>query len=189
MPDGTKQLGGTVLEQDEQGLNVPVYVAFLRGKGSISGHIYLPAQVGEPVSGEIVWFQPGEPAGVVLAVIGSAYVAPTLASANTTSPSSTIDSTSKARLGMVVLSGGDLPAEVQIPALIANNTFTALPNSPIRRFSLTINPKNGKFIGEFKHPVTRKSNPIRGIILQLQQIGAGYFLGSVQSGAVVFSKK
>jgi hypothetical protein len=167
---------------------VPIYVAFLRGKGSVSGRIYLPTQVGEPVSGEITWFQPGQPAGMGLAVIGSSYVAPAVASAKATSTSPAVENTSKPRVRTVVLSGGDLPAEIQIPALIANNTLSPLPNSPIRRFSLTINPKNGKFIGEFKHPVTRKSNPIRGIILQLQQVGAGYFLGSVQSGAIVFSK-
>src|SRR6185436_12680360 len=76
MPDGTKQLGSSVLEQDDQGLNFPIYVAFIRGRGSLSGRVYLPSQADQPATGQIAWFQLPQTGGMQLAIIGSAYVAP-----------------------------------------------------------------------------------------------------------------
>jgi hypothetical protein len=198
MPDGTKKLDGSVLEQDAEGFKVQIYVPFLQNLGSVSGVVILPQQSSAPVTGEIIWFKPvdpnraqnpeGFPGGMDLAIVGSRYEAPLARSSATALLASSAEAAPKSHLATVVLSGGGLPAPVEIPTLIANNRLVPLPSSPIRRFSISINPINGKFTGEFKHPVTRKSNPIKGVVLQLQNVGAGYFLGALQSGAVVFSR-
>jgi uncharacterized repeat protein (TIGR02543 family) len=198
MPDGTKKLDSTLLEQDAEGFKVPIYVPFLQKQGSVSGVVVLPQQSTDPVTGGITWFKPadpnrtsnpdGWPGGIDLTVVGSQYVAPTTAAASTAAIASLIESAPGSRRATVILAGGGLPTALEIPTVIANNTLVPLSGSPIRRFSLYINPANGKFTGEFKHPITRKSNRIKGVVLQLQKISAGYFLGAAQSGALVFSK-
>jgi hypothetical protein len=198
MPDGTKKLDSSVLEQDAEGFKVPIYVPFLQNQGAVSGVVILPQQSTDPVTGEIIWFKPadpnraqnpeGWPGGMDLAIVGSRYEAPLARSSAAALLASSAEAAPKSHLATVVLSGGGLPTPLEIPTLIANNTLVPLPGSPIRRFSLSINPKNGKFSGEFKDPVTRKSNPIKGVVLQLQKVSAGYFLGALQSGAVVFSR-
>ena len=198
MPDGTKKLDSSVLEQDAEGFKVPIYVPFLQNQGAVCGVIVLPQQTSDPVRGEIIWFKPadpnraqspeGWPGGMDLAIVGSRYEAPVARSSAAALLGSTGEHAPKSRLATVVLSGGGLLAPVAIPTLIANNRLVPLPGSSIRRFSVSINPTNGKFTGEFKHPVTRKSNPIKGVVLQLQNVGAGYFLGALQSGAIVFSR-
>ena len=48
--------------------------------------------------------------------------------------------------------------------------------------SLEIKTKNGRFNGVFTHPVSGVVTEIRGVILQKQNVGTGYFLGAEQSG-------
>jgi hypothetical protein len=198
MPDGTRKLDSSVLQQDSQGFKVSIFVPFLQNQGSVCGVVRLPQLSTEAVSGEIIWFKPanpnyaanpaGWPAGMDLPIVGSRYEPPSATSSGMVAVAPAVEYALKSRLTTVILSGGGIPEALEIPTLIANNEFVPLPGSPLRRFSLSINPRNGKLTGEFKHPVTRKSNRIKGVVLQLQKIGVGYFLGTLESGAVEFSR-
>ena len=50
--------------------------------------------------------------------------------------------------------------------------------------SLTISTSTGRFTGSVVNPATKKQIPIYGAVLQKQSIGAGYFLGTNESGEV-----
>src|SRR5678816_2737752 len=119
MPDGTKKLDSSVLEQDAEGFKVPIYVPFLQNQGAVSGVVILPQQSTDPVTGEIIWFKPadpnraqnpeGWPGGMDLAIVGSRYEAPLARSSAAALLASSAEAAPKSHLATVVLSGGGLP--------------------------------------------------------------------------------
>ena len=52
------------------------------------------------------------------------------------------------------------------------------------QFSLSLAPSTGQLSGKFLDPATHKWVEFKGVLLQRQNWGAGYFLGSSQSGLV-----
>lgn len=68
-------------------------------------------------------------------------------------------------------------------ALATNNVLTITGTN---RLSISLNITNGVFSGSFVHPVTHATTPIKGAISQWYGFGAGYFLGTNQSGSIVF---
>jgi hypothetical protein len=65
--------------------------------------------------------------------------------------------------------------------------FTLGKNSKVtdtNKMSLTISTASGLFTGSVVNPATKKAISIYGAVLQKQNIGAGYFLGTNESGEV-----
>jgi len=59
------------------------------------------------------------------------------------------------------------------------------PNNPdIGSYSI-----NGLFNGTFTHDVSYRSMTFHGVILQKQEFGAGYFLGTTEAGAVTITPR
>ena len=115
------------------------------------------------------------PAGFTnqITALGSRYVPP---------PSRTrvLDFTN----GVVLLEGGNLEART-------TNVVTLEPRARLRvigpnsnHLALVLDAKTGRFRGSFLNPQTHKRDTLRGVLLPKQNIGAGYFLGTNQSGAV-----
>jgi hypothetical protein len=52
------------------------------------------------------------------------------------------------------------------------------------KLSLSISTTSGLFKGSVVNPATKKTIPISGAVLQKQNIGAGYFLGTNEIGGV-----
>jgi hypothetical protein len=51
---------------------------------------------------------------------------------------------------------------------------------------LTLGVPAGTFVGSFLNPDTHRPSPIKGVLLQKQNAGGGFFLGTNQSGAAYF---
>jgi uncharacterized delta-60 repeat protein len=67
-----------------------------------------------------------------------------------------------------------------------NRIVFATPNS--NRFTLGIVAANGRFAGVFTDPTTRRPGVYQGVVLQKQNVGAGFFLSNRQAGGVFFGE-
>ena len=175
----------TSLAQDG---SLPVYVPLYAGGGAICGPISLGAQAGSDANGAVVWFKPaaasrvfypaGWPDGVTLDVRGSHFVPPAAGAPGILNVLGLSGTTS------VSLLGGNLRADVKLPASISADNITLTPPAAIQGFNFTINPANGVFRGRFVDPASKQPRQFRGVLLQNQSEAAGFFLGTTESGAI-----
>jgi hypothetical protein len=84
----------------------------------------------------------------------------------------------------VVLTGGDLPGTLTDAVALRQYVSYAATN-----VSLTINPSAGSFSGWFVNPGTGRKVTMSGVILQNQDSGRGFFLGTNESGAVLLQEQ
>jgi len=163
---------GTLLCDDG---TFPAFVSLYDGIGMIQGWVGLTNSPIADLSGEVVWARPARllfyPAGFTneVALAGSRYVK--------TSP--LLDWTN----GVVIFQGGNLSAPFTNDIrLKANGTVANLSSN---KLSLTIQPKSGQFSGTAKEPLTGRSIPFSGVLVQKQRGGVGYFPVAPLSGEVL----
>ncbi|MCX6894329.1 MAG: SpaA isopeptide-forming pilin-related protein [Verrucomicrobia bacterium] len=85
----------------------------------------------------------------------------------------------------VFLTDGNLPGALTNHAsLNTNGSFVVVaPNDD--RLALSVAPKNGFLTGQFLYPgTTSRWGRLKGVVLQDEFLGAGFFLGTNQSGAL-----
>ena len=85
----------------------------------------------------------------------------------------------------VTLSGGNLASNIvhAITVDTKGNVTVSTPND--ENLKMKLNPATGAFSGSFTHPVLSKTITFNGLVLQTDGPGAGYFLGSSESGYVL----
>ena len=157
----------------------PFYAPLYAGRGSVIG--WLAFDTNGDISGRLNWIKPVQPGARYYrggftncaTAIGSAYSytngAPVLGFSS----------------GEVLLAGGNLPANFAEPIEIGgqNQKADLAQNKP----AFTVSPSSGVLTGSVVDPQTGKPVAVKGIVLQNQQIAAGYFLGTSQSGQAVIS--
>jgi len=163
----------------------PLYVGLHSGKGSVFGWLTLFNTPTNDVIGPVLWTKPSGVKGPLhcagftneLESMGSRYVAPA-------SGTRVLDFTSAG----LVLGGGNLPATLTNAVILSvqNKVTAEVPNT--QKLSLTLSVSSGSFKGSFVHPQTRKPSAIKGVLLQKQNFGAGFFPGTNQSGHVFFGE-
>lgn len=163
----------------------PLYVGLYSGKGSVFGWLTLFNTPTNDVIGPVLWTKPSGVKGPLhcagftneLESMGSRYVAPA-------SGTRVLDFTSAG----LVLGGGNLPATLTNAVILSvqNKVTAEVPNT--QKLSLTLSVSSGSFKGSFVHPQTRKPSAIKGVLLQKQNFGAGFFPGTNQSGHVFFGE-
>lgn len=84
--------------------------------------------------------------------------------------------------GVVSFTGGDLTDSVVNP--IAIDALNRVTNLGTNAMSLSLSVTNGVFRGNVTDPNSGQLFPVRGVVLQNENSGAGYFLGPTQSGEV-----
>ena len=178
LADGTKLTQTTTLSGAGEW---PLYASPYVGQGLILSWITLGARPMNDLSGNLIWIKPPMPktkyypGGFTLetSATGSRYNQP---------PNGTpILSFSS---GEIRLSGGGLRSEVvNYVTLGANNRVTST-----NKASLTFTLTTGTFTGSVPSPTGAKGKTIRigGVVLQDQKVGKGYFLGTSESGEVLF---
>lgn len=159
----------------------PFYFPFNDGRGALIGWLNFNATASSDVAGDLTWVKPRNddrryyPNGYVgtVAASGSRYVAPS---------SSTLALTWTN--GVFRLVGGDLSMPV-------TNSITLLPGGKLvnnggglPKLSFSLSRSTGKFTGKFTHPESGRKISYAGVLDQLQDIGAGYFLDATQCGLV-----
>ncbi len=160
----------------------PLYCTPYAGQaGLLLGWIHFdPSQSETDLSGEALWIKPGGlsgklfyPAGFTnqTGVVGSAYVKPPVTTSN----------------GAVVLSGGNLSSPITNIFVLKPNLTVA--NQGANKFHLTLSKNDGMFRGH-ENTVTAPANwtaDFRGVLLQKMGVGAGFFLGTNESGSVWYT--
>lgn len=178
--DGTKVSQSSWVAAEGQW---PFYAPLYSRKGMALGWMGLTN--GQGFGGTMAWVKPTVKAkcypagfGWVTEVAGSRYTPP--------SKGSNVFGTTNATLNLT-LTGGDLKgALVDQFTLNGKNQVKALPTSG--KLSLSFTPSTGLFHGRAIDPVSHKTVPFSGVILQSQSNGVGYFLGTSTSGATVLNQ-
>src|SRR5579859_1104401 len=179
--DGTKISQSAIVSKDGMW---PLYIPLYSKQGLLSGWVTFTNIVGvSDLGGTLTWSKPaGARAKLFLngfttqtALVGSRYTAPPSGTPALTVSGSTCN--------VLVTSGaGDL-------ASFLSNSVTLNPNNKVslcttNKTKLSISAKTGLFSGSFVNPNTAKSTSFHGAILQDQNDGAGFFLGTDQTGFV-----
>ena len=156
-------------------LYVPLYV----GRGSVLGWLAFTNTANGDIDGWLRWIRPVQPS-VALYTMGFSVMTEAIGSEFTRPLNGirVLDITN----GMVVLSDGNLTGSFTNRIQLApNNKVTNLNDNGLR---LHVNSRNGMFSGKAQDPATGKYQSFKGIVLQKQNAGGGYFLNQYQSGEV-----
>ena len=178
LADGTKASQSTTLSKSG---SWPFYASLYAGKGSLVGTSMLDTNPPDSdLSGNLRWFkqaQPGvrySPAGFTNAVAmqGSSYRPPDAMNAalNLTSASLAFTNT---ELGLAF--------ENQITLNPPGTIVNLSPN----KVSLSLSKSTGLFTGSVTPPPGGKAWSFSGVLLQKRTMGAGFLLGTNQSGEVL----
>lgn len=163
--------------------DVPLYQARYAGKGSVWGWLLFdtnnPAQT---ISGDLSWIKQAV-AGATYYPHGFTNVAATEGS-RYTPPATTMTRVINLTNGVVIFEGGNLAAPFTNTVTLtqSNRVINGSPNT----LKLSITLTNGVFSGTVKVPGTTRTNTFKGALLQNQNSGTGYFLGTNQAGWVYF---
>jgi hypothetical protein len=160
----------------------PVFIPLYAKQGLLSGWVTFTNMVGvSDLNGALSWSKPpvsnsrfypnGFTTGTLL--LGSKYAAP---------PSGTpVLSVANSNCNVLVTVGDGNLSSFSINSVTLTAAKAASPCAP-NGFKLSATASTGLFSGSFINPATHKSILFRGAILQKQNIGAGFFLGTDQTG-------
>jgi hypothetical protein len=161
------------------------YAPLHKGRGSVFGWLTLADLANSDVSGLLLWTKPAGAGGNFytngfvneVMTIGSRYVA----QPSGTSALSFSDAT-------VRLEGGNLAGPVTNEVALSELNKVIVTSTNLNALVLKLSTSSGLMSGSFLHPQSLKKSVIKGALLQRQNAGPGYFLGTNQSGAVFFGQ-
>jgi hypothetical protein len=157
----------------------PLYVPLNGGRGIVLGWITFTNEPTDDLSGLVSWIKLAQPARYYPAgltdettAVGSRYIAPV------GDTNQVIQLTN----GIVTFNGGNMAADF-------TNTITLNPNSTVvngstNAMTFNIRLATGLFIGSVADPDSGDTMTFKGALLQKQNSGSGYLLGTNQSATV-----
>lgn len=176
LADGTKVSQKTTLSKD--GL-WPLYLPLYKGRGSLISWVALTNETTTDFRGRFNWFKQSQTATYYAAgltneavLIGSHYTLPGASNAVLQLTNATITFTN-----------GHLTAGFRNDFDVDRNGKTfdlAITN----KLKLSINKSSGLFAGSVIPPGTNRAMKFQGALFQIQTNGAGFFLGTTNSGRV-----
>jgi hypothetical protein len=158
----------------------PLYAALYTGKGSILSWLTFTNDGVAPVSGLLSWIKSPSTATAFyragfsneLTIAGSRYAG------------STTNRVIRMDYGEVIATDGNLSVAVtNTVRLTPTSTISVSPNTG---FTMLLDRTTGLFSGSFRVPGTAVTRTFYGSLLQNQDAGFGYFLGSNQAGEIRF---
>ena len=175
MGDGTAFISSSAVGSEGQW---PFYVSLYGGKGSMLG--WLTFATNGDINGQIDWFKTPQttaklyPGGFTngTEVVGSTY--------KYTNGLPVLDFSDDT--GTLSLINGDLAESITNEVGLG-----ILPATASCTNKLTVMNASGMFHGTVINPATKKPIAVSGIVLQKQNYGAGYFLGTNQCGSMSLS--
>ena len=179
LADGTKIT--QTASVSEHGL-WPLYALTSRSQGLLLGWISFTNA--ETLGGTVAWVKPRSTAKYysegfswMTQATGARYLAPGNGANILGAASSTFNLT---------MTGGNLSQG--LTNQLAFNSFTQARNlAGANKAQVTFVTSTGLFRGNAVDPLTRKSIPFNGVLIQNQNGGSGYFLGADQGGRVTIS--
>ena len=128
------------------------------------------------------WFRPSMP---ISSYYPAGFTTKYVVARNTAAGEPMLDLTNTTGNALLTLGDGNLTGVLSnLVTVASNNTVTVLPGN-VTNLTLKLTPKTGLFSGGFRHPATGKTTKFQGAVLQFDRdFGAGYFLGTNESGYV-----
>jgi len=179
LADGTAFSQATALSSNGEW---PLYVSLYGGRGFLFGWLGFGGSDSNSVTGSVTWVKQQTTKSkfyksgftVTSELTGSPYARPVAGSS--------ILSLSD---GTIAFQGGDLTDAV-------TNDFSLSFNNRVMNFggtrmTLTFSAGTGLFSGRISDPSSLRQFPFRGVVLQNQNDGVGYFTGSSQTGEVTIA--
>ena len=174
LADGTK-INATV-PLSKQG-TWPLYEALYKNHGASLG--WVTFDTNSTLEATVDWFRPSLPASLYFpngfttdaTLIGKKYTA-----------RSSGGSTDNRQ---VTLGGGNLGANIVKAVFVYETGNVVLSSANSENLQMKIKPATGQFSGSFTHPLLNKTINFAGSMLRFDDEGAGYFLGSNESGFVI----
>ncbi|MGB8166312.1 MAG: Ig-like domain-containing protein, partial [Chthoniobacteraceae bacterium] len=190
----------------------PLYAPFAHGQGSLSGFVTFRdvALVSDADSSSLQWFKPaddkakyypaGWPQGLQPALVACKFVIPAAAAHRSVLPG--LGDIAPGGNAQVTISAGNLPAPITKTVNVDPDNFVAVTERAADGlvFLLRIIDQRpgsahkgepisavGAMQGSFVHPMMRARAKFKGVILQKQGMGTGFFLGESESGAVTLT--
>jgi len=177
LADGTKVTQSAALSKAGQW---PLYLSLYGGKGMLLGWIGFAHQATNDLQGSVDWLKPSlssakyYPNGFTNTswAAGASYRAPSNTTANVLSVTN----------AFVAFEGGNLtrPFTNTFRIDVANH----VSNTSSNPLALKFTARTGLWKGTVTDPATARSIPFQGAVLQGQDSGRGFFLGTNQSGRV-----
>jgi hypothetical protein len=156
----------------------PLYVSLYAGNGSVLSWLTFTNLPGTEIEGLVSWIKLPQ-AIAKFYPMGFTNVTGVIASTYTLSNPALSFST-----GQVSFATGNISEN------FTNEVMLGIDNKVVNlssnKLSLTITPANGFFKGSVIDPNSASPIPFNGVVLQKQNFGAGFFLGTNQSGRVTF---
>ena len=172
LADGSKASQAALVFQNGQW---PLYASLYSGNGLLIGWLTFTNDVSNDLSGLVCWIKPPQPTATFYpagftnetVAVGSRYAftmgGPIL----------------NFNRGQLLFEHGNLADIITSPIVFETQSRATGENT-----SLTIRTSSGLFTGSLLHPTTGVRVSFTGVILQKQNSGYGYFLGTDQSGRV-----
>jgi hypothetical protein len=181
LADGTAVAQKTTLAANGQ---TPVYVSLYKGRGSLAGWLTVMNTDTNDTPGLLLWTKKetaggtSYPAGFTneAPALGSRYVAPLKGVAALGGSN-----------GVTLFAQGNLSAPMTNDIALSSANKFVITSTNTSRLALSLTTSSGLIGGSFVHPDTRKKSAIKGVILQKQSMGGGFFMGTNQSGSVTLN--
>jgi hypothetical protein len=184
---GSTADGGTILQRvpvSKHG-TWPFYQSLYGGTGSILGWIQFTNVVGvSDLEGTVYWFKPVTP-GHLYYPAGFTNTVDAIGSLYKRSGRVLDLATSKCNAS-VTLGDGNLPVPFAQTVTVTVSNLVKTGQCGTTNLTMKIVSKDGSFSGTFTHPASNAKHEFRGVVLQIQNFGTGWFLGTNQSGYVTF---
>jgi acid phosphatase len=175
LADGTKVTQKTGLSKDG---NWPLFASLYKGKGSLLSWVTFTNETDSDFNGRFNWFKQTQtaryyPGGFTneAVLIGSHFVAPTAT-----------NEVLKITSGVVAFTNGNLVAG--FTNLVVLDAKGKVMNEGTNRMTLSISKSSGTFSGSVTPLGGGKAISFKGALLQKQNVGSGFFLGTNESGRV-----
>ncbi len=157
----------------------PLYVSLYGNQGAALGWVTIGTN--GLVGASVEWFRPAKPASPAypagfttnVTLYGNVYT-------------QTVKSVSSfAGNGQLTLGGADLKSNIVEDVYISPDGDVAFALYNAEHLRTKIDPRTGEFKGSFKGPDQNKTVDFKGLVLQIDQYGAGYFKGANGTGFVI----
>jgi hypothetical protein len=181
LADGTKFSQTTILSQDGRW---PFYVPLYSGQGSILSWVAAANSSDANLSGDLTWTKPVVPTAKFYSggfqmkadLTGSRY-----------SPAGNGRKVINLSEAQVLLSRGNLAQDMVSPIVLRSDNRVTDTSS--NKLHMTFTLSTGLFRGTLLNPSNSKPISFSGVVMQNENSGSGYFLGTNQSGKVVLGQR
>jgi len=161
------------------------YVPLHKGKGSILGWLTLADTGSSDVSGLLLWTKP---AGVAGTLYPTGFVSEVTTLGSRYQPPASGTRVLNFSNSLVRLEGGNLATPSTQDVFLNELNKVTLLSAGTNKLAITLSTSSGLISGSFTNPQTLKKSVIKGAVLQRQNLGSGYFLGTNQSGSFFFGR-